>query len=411
MRDHRGHGDQGLNMEASQARRGEAWLGLAWQGGARHRRQGEAGRGKARQGKAGLGIAGMARLGGSWRGTACPGAARPGTVSQARRGMAWCGMSWHGQAGQGIAGTARVDWHREPASFNGSHMFATEEMTAMVTMLDNGLCGGKVGYSSKKSADVEARRIDDVNVASYQCAECNKWHVGHHEADGVNRVASHLKATTKPTIASVTIRPINMQVMMLRLIGTSPYMQCRFSVKALAQIKETQEAGSTAKKGKQKKAKNFDAEFLAARHVSSAGWIGVPAPALRNACIDACRLADFAMTRAKMSIFIEADGLDEVEGTPLVKLIANEPEKSELPVRNATGVVDIRPRPLWRKWSIEVRVRYDADQFTAEDVVNLMERAGQQIGIGEGRPFSRKSNGMGFGLFTVDRKYQAKQSS
>ena len=36
-----------------------------------------------------------------------------------------------------------------------------------------------------------------------------------------------------------------------------------------------------------------------------------------------------------------------------------------------------------------------------EDVANLIMRAGMQAGIGEGRPFSKESAGIGYGLFEV----------
>jgi hypothetical protein len=74
---------------------------------------------------------------------------------------------------------------------------------------------------------------------------------------------------------------------------------------------------------------------------------------------------------------------------------------STMTTRNATGVVDVRARPMWRRWQLNVRIKYDSDQFTASDVVNLVARAGQQVGIGEGRPFSKSSNGIGFGTFEV----------
>ena len=48
-----------------------------------------------------------------------------------------------------------------------------------------------------------------------------------------------------------------------------------------------------------------------------------------------------------------------------------------------------------------MRVRFDADQFTLTDVANLLMRVGMQVGIGEGRPFSKNSNGMGWGLFDL----------
>lgn len=200
----------------------------------------------------------------------------------------------------------------------------------------------------------------------------------------------------------VSIKPLNFERIKLTLIGTAPFMQARFAAKAMAAMKEKMEAGPTAKKGVKRKARDFDDDFLQAQHISSEGWNGIPAGAFRNACIDVCRMVGFKMTHAKMSIFIEADGLDKVDGTPLVKLIADPPERTEMATRNATGVADIRIRPVWREWSAKIVIRFDADQFTVNDVVNLMARAGQQVGIGEGRPFSKSSNGLGFGTFRVE---------
>jgi hypothetical protein len=41
--------------------------------------------------------------------------------------------------------------------------------------------------------------------------------------------------------------------------------------------------------------------------------------------------------------------------------------------------------------------------FTPEHVAALLQRAGMQVGIGEGRPDSKRSVGQGWGLFTVKR--------
>jgi hypothetical protein len=202
----------------------------------------------------------------------------------------------------------------------------------------------------------------------------------------------------------VGISPANFQVAQFTLRGETPYMQARFTAKAMQAMRSKQAAGSVAKKGVKREARDFDRDFVEALHRSEAGWVGVPASCIRNACIDACRMVGFEMTRAKMSVFVLNDGLDAIDGTPLVKLDAPEPERSEMIVRNATGVADIRVRPLWRQWGLTVKIRFDADQFTLTDVANLLERAGQQVGIGEGRPFSKRSNGMDFGRFTITAK-------
>lgn len=207
-------------------------------------------------------------------------------------------------------------------------------------------------------------------------------------------------ATTSEAV--LTISPPNLQTLELRIVGEAPYMQAKFAEKAKQAMMAKQAAGSVARKGAKREARDFVGDFLAAQHRSSEGWAGIPAAALRNACIDACRMVGFQMTRAKMSVFIQPDGFDASDGTPLVRLIADEPEMTEMATRNATGVVDIRVRPMWRVWSALVRVTFDADQFTANDVTNLLARAGLQVGIGEGRPFSKSSAGLGFGLFHVE---------
>lgn len=202
-----------------------------------------------------------------------------------------------------------------------------------------------------------------------------------------------------PKAEVIAIKPPKFRTIAVKITGTAPYMQQRFWKKEA--IRVAQEAGQTARGKKVRVARDFDNDFVEAQHMSSDGWNGIPASALRSAAIDVCRVAGFKMTFAKMSIFIVADGFDKNDGTPLVKIIADKPEKNLMAVRNATGVADIRSRPMWREWSAVVRVRFDEDQFTLEGVVNLIKRAGMQIGIGEGRPYSKSSNGMDFGTFDV----------
>lgn len=203
-----------------------------------------------------------------------------------------------------------------------------------------------------------------------------------------------------PDTLSVHIRPLNEMALGFRLIGIAPYMQCRFSQKAIAKIQETHRQGQQGRSRRIREARDFEDDYEQAKHRFADNGCGVPCSAFRNALISTCRLVGFKMTIAKLSIFIMKDGLDVVDGTPLVR-IEGEPEQSILPVRNATGVIDLRVRPLWREWALTLRVRCDADQFGPGDVSNLLKRAGRQVGIGEGRPDSRDSNGIEYGLFEV----------
>jgi hypothetical protein len=201
---------------------------------------------------------------------------------------------------------------------------------------------------------------------------------------------------------NVQIKPVNLQVVEFHLRGIEPLCINRFSAKAMEKMIETQKAGSQAKSKKNREAKDFEQCFQDARHLSSEGWDGVAASAFRCALISACRTVDFKMTLAKLSLFVIADGYDKVDGTPLVRITKGQPSRVDSLVRNDTGVVDIRPRPVWQPgWEMKVRIRYDADRFSIEDVTNLMMRVGLQVGIGEGRPDSKDSAGIGYGLFEI----------
>ena len=211
-------------------------------------------------------------------------------------------------------------------------------------------------------------------------------------------------ATKAQVNAVVTIKEPNIQTAEIEIQSISPLVQNKFSAKAKAKMMETMAAGSTAKGKKEREPRDYDDDFLQAQHISEDGWRGLPAPAFRSAMISACRLVGFQMTKAKLSIFVRHDGIDREDGTPLVKLIAGEPERHEALVRMNGGMsTDIRIRPMWRQWGAKVMVSWDADQFTLSDVLNLMDRAGQQVGIGEGRPDSKTSTGMGWGQFRVVR--------
>ena len=202
-------------------------------------------------------------------------------------------------------------------------------------------------------------------------------------------------------VQKVVISPPKLLTAAVHIRGVSPYVQHAFSQKAQAQMEETQRAGTQARSRKNRAARDFEAGYLAAQHKSTENWLGIPAPAFRNAMIDACRLVGFKMTHAKLTIFVQADGFDANDGTPLVRITKGEPEVHKGWGRNANGGADLRWRPMWRTWEALPRVRWDADQFSSSDIINLMARAGLQVGIGEGRPNSPNSNGLGWGLFEI----------
>lgn len=200
----------------------------------------------------------------------------------------------------------------------------------------------------------------------------------------------------------VDIQPANFARMTLRIRGTAPLVQHKFAKKAREKMMADMSTPKNARKGKSERPpRDYDSDFAQAQHVSDEGWRGIPCPAFRAAMIDACRTVGIVMTRAKMAVFVVPDGFDADDGTPLVRIDAPEPERREDLVRNDNGGADVRVRPMWRKWECAVTMDFDQDMITAAAVANLLERAGRQVGVGEGRPYSKNSVGQGWGTFEV----------
>jgi hypothetical protein len=209
-----------------------------------------------------------------------------------------------------------------------------------------------------------------------------------------------LKAlTTEPT--RVTITPPKMATATVKIEGTAPYLQNKFSSENRDKMLETQRAGSASKKTRKAKApKDFERIYQSSMHVAQEGWHGIPATGLRNAMIDACRLTEMDMVRAKMCIFIVAQGLDKDTLEPLVR-IEGKPRMHIDRVKIGMAQTDLAARAIFEKWSAKFEIQWDDDVFKAQDVVNLLARAGWQVGIGAGRPLSKMSGGTGKGTFKV----------
>ena len=207
------------------------------------------------------------------------------------------------------------------------------------------------------------------------------------------------QAVEEPEGGILSVSAPNFKTATAQIIGTSPLMLHRFNKKAELMAKH--QAGSRANRGKTDKApRDFEADYEGARYRDKkAGWDGFNAASIRNALISACRTAGIKMTQMKLAAFIEPDGFDE-DGTPLIR-IYGDPVMDVRYARNQTGVVDLRARPRWDEWHATLRIRFDADMIAFADLANLLMRAGQQVGIGEGRPDSAKSAGIGYGLFDV----------
>ena len=203
---------------------------------------------------------------------------------------------------------------------------------------------------------------------------------------------------TETVESNVVITPPNFGVLEVLVKGTAPLVIERFSKKA--EIMEKMQQGAQAKSKKVRNARDYEKEAEESKYKHQDGWEGFNAASIRAGMISACRLVGFKMTLAKLSVFVEADGFDYVDGLPIVRIYGNSTVFTAH-TRNATGVVDVRSRPQYRDWASKIRIKFDQTQFSASDVINLISRVGLQVGIGAGRPDSKSSGGCGWGTFEV----------
>lgn len=134
--------------------------------------------------------------------------------------------------------------------------------------------------------------------------------------------------------------------------------------------------------------------YRESQYRSAEGWLGIPVAAFQFAAREVCR--ELGHTQP-LSLLIEADGRDVRDATPLVR-IDGEPV---MDIRRGFGKYrghGVLTR--FCKWTAKLHVQWDADQFTEEDVANLIARAGQLAGVGYGS-HGRYSSGLGFGRFVI----------
>jgi len=179
----------------------------------------------------------------------------------------------------------------------------------------------------------------------------------------VGQISGKIPNPNDPKVAATFISPPNLQTEGFHIVGTTPMLHSRFGELSLGKMRNDMALGTTEKKkaNKVKPPRNFDAQFEESSHKMEGGGWGIPCSAFRAAMIRACSLTDVAMTVAKMSLFVQADGRG-LDGTPLVRMETKAPVKREMYV-SPNGNTDIRVRSEFPPgWKATVRIRFDADQ-------------------------------------------------
>lgn len=194
-------------------------------------------------------------------------------------------------------------------------------------------------------------------------------------------------------IINLTI--IKQSIAIVPVRGTAPLITHAWSTKA-------REMMLAAQQGKKvpKQPKNPEQDFEDARYKFADGsGDGIPAAAFKRAIVTGGGRAfgkSVKQTELRQAITVIADGVAEDGFTQLVRINAEPPLMREDMVRVGMGTADIRYRPEYRDWTVNLKVAYYENQINVESIYALVNAAGAN-GVGEWRP---ERNGS-FGTFEV----------
>ncbi len=195
--------------------------------------------------------------------------------------------------------------------------------------------------------------------------------------------------------STYTITPLDMGSLTVHIVGApnSGYIGTKLTKQAFDDILGKQ-MGTNKESKKQRKPKVPEKIYLETLHPCPGGGYGIPSSAFRSAMIDAGRSIELSMSEIKQSVIIPGQ---------VIKIISKKkPEMRIDPVKNATGVIDLRVRGWFEHWECFLPIYWDTNIISSEEtILKLLQTAGEFVGVGDWRPRAKKGHGGPYGRFEV----------
>lgn len=197
--------------------------------------------------------------------------------------------------------------------------------------------------------------------------------------------ASKKKAET----AAIEIPRLSIEEMEVTVIGDAPLITHAWSHKARLEMLNKQMKKATAKK----EAKDPISDFKASIH-----WLddqcAFPSVAFKAAAVTAITsVSGVTKVAARQAFHIIGEDVEVAGAFPgsvsrynLVRLQGGQPRMREDMVRVGMGTADLRYRGEFWPCFVQVRVRYNRNALSAEQILNIINTAGFGVGVGEWRP-------------------------
>jgi len=193
-------------------------------------------------------------------------------------------------------------------------------------------------------------------------------------------------------VNETAIRPIRQQSLRVTIKGLTPLLQHKWSESVIAGLREKR----SGRKSKDRNVRDPEKEANEATYFDAKGNYGVPVAAIKAALIGAAdNSLGLPKTYVRKALFIQCDDPGNI-----LEMKTKAPIIREDLIRVSNTQPDLRYRPEFPPgWKITIDISYDADILTKNDILNLFNRAGFGIGIGDWRP----EKGGEFGRFEIAR--------
>lgn len=207
----------------------------------------------------------------------------------------------------------------------------------------------------------------------------------------------------------VTIKPLEIKMVPIKIVGDSPLIVHAWSEKAKKMMLDAQ---TKATKTKAKEIRNPIDEFINSMYwltdvpeesteeafvkavEAGAKW-GFPVGAIKQAANSAAYRLGWVKNQMELrgSYFLKTEYGD------MAQIEGDAPEMREDMVRIGQGSADLRYRAEYKNWYMNMVLQYNASgNLTIEQIVNCINAGGYSVGIGEWRP-EKDGN---FGRFHVE---------
>jgi len=205
----------------------------------------------------------------------------------------------------------------------------------------------------------------------------------------------------------LNLAPMKLNQITFKIEGVTPLLIHSMSAPTKGGILDSMQPSKNKKiKGAPRADKNPEQEYnnsfyeLDGGDPAPKGVYVFPVLAFKTGCVTSLTFSNPKLTRpaARQMMFILPD---KKYGSVTQIHTASGPRVHEVKVRIGMGKTDLRYRPEFVSWGMELTMKFNPHHISSEQIIELLDTAGLTVGVGEWRP----EKGGSHGTFQVVSKF------